>query len=231
MSDTEKNIHAGHRKRMRERFLKNGFDGWSEHEILEFLMFYVHTRKNTNNIGHALIDHFGSLKAVMEAEYYDLLEVPDIGEAGAVFITFLHNLQVYCQQPEESHPNLTEYEDRKKFFQDKLRYEKNEVVLVACLDDSNTIMDCVQVSEGVVGQTQMGIQELLRVLLRSNCSRVMLAHNHPRGLLIPSPEDRYTTLNLVKFLRMSGYELVDHIIVNAKGAISMEECGGFYTVQ
>ena len=68
-------IHAGHRQRVKERFLNNGLDDFREHEVLEFLLFYCIPRKNTNEIAHRLIQHFGSLKNVMKASVKDLAQI------------------------------------------------------------------------------------------------------------------------------------------------------------
>ena len=59
------NVHAGHRQRMKEMFLKNGFEGFSEHQILEMVLFYSCPRIDTNEIAHNLIDRFGGLCGVL----------------------------------------------------------------------------------------------------------------------------------------------------------------------
>lgn len=82
-AEKKKNIHAGHRGRMRERFLGSGLDRFEPHEVLELLLFEYIPVVNTNPIGHALIDRFGSVKNVLTASYDELLEVPGIGPKAA----------------------------------------------------------------------------------------------------------------------------------------------------
>ena len=87
MSDS---IHKGHRQRMKDRFLQEGLDHFSDIQVLELLLFYCIPRQDTNPIAHKLLDHFGSLSQVLEASVEELTKVPGIGENAA---TFLHLIQ------------------------------------------------------------------------------------------------------------------------------------------
>ena len=71
-----KNIHEGHRKRLRQRFDQVGLDGFSEHEILELILFQVIPRRDTNPLAHELINHFGNLAEVLDASKDELIQVP-----------------------------------------------------------------------------------------------------------------------------------------------------------
>jgi len=83
MAAEKKNVHAGHRKRMRERFLNGGLDNFQPHEVLELLLFEYIPVVNTNPIGHELIERFGSVKNVLTAPYEELVKVPGIGPKAA----------------------------------------------------------------------------------------------------------------------------------------------------
>ena len=65
-------VHDGHRKRIKERFAQNGLDGYNDHNALELLLFYALPRKDTNELAHSLLKHFGSLTALLEADYSEL---------------------------------------------------------------------------------------------------------------------------------------------------------------
>jgi len=82
-AEKKKNVHAGHRKRMRERFINGGLTMFEPHEVLELLLFEFIPVVNTNPIGHALIDAFGSVKGVLTAPYSELVKVPGIGPKAA----------------------------------------------------------------------------------------------------------------------------------------------------
>jgi len=88
-------MHEGHRKRMRERFLKDGdFQNFAPHEVLELLLYSTIARGDTNPIGHALIDKFGTLANVFEASPEELKEVSGIGESSAFLLSLIPHL---CQ--------------------------------------------------------------------------------------------------------------------------------------
>ena len=79
----EKSIHDHHRERMYERVRKNGFEGFSDHEVLEYMLYFALPRIDTNPLAHALIDHFGGYAQVLEASEEELRAVPGIGPASA----------------------------------------------------------------------------------------------------------------------------------------------------
>ena len=83
-----KNLHEGHRQRVKERFLKHGIDSFSDIQFLETLLFYAVPKKDTNDTAHLLLNTFGSLKKVFEASYEDLTKVKGIGENAASLIKF-----------------------------------------------------------------------------------------------------------------------------------------------
>ena len=82
-------IHSGHRERMKQRFRETGFDGFSDVNALELLLFYAIPRQDTNPIAHALLDRFGSFHGVIDAHYEDLLKVNGVGENTALFLKMI----------------------------------------------------------------------------------------------------------------------------------------------
>ena len=96
------NVHKDHRKRMREKFMQDGIESFQPHEVLEMLLFYSYRQRNTNEIAHRLLDRFGSLPAVFEADIKSLTEVPDVGENTAVFLKLLACVQRYYMKEKYS---------------------------------------------------------------------------------------------------------------------------------
>mgnify|MGYP000959634912 CR=1 FL=1 len=80
---SEKTVHAGHRARMKERFMKEGLSGFSEHEVLELLLMFAIPQRDVNPLAHRLIERFGSLSAVLETAPSELKRVDGVGENGA----------------------------------------------------------------------------------------------------------------------------------------------------
>ena len=78
--------HAGHRSRMKNRFLKTGLDSFEPHEVLELLLFYAIPKRDTNKIAHDLIENFGSIAGVLNAPYELLIQIDGIGEHAAILL-------------------------------------------------------------------------------------------------------------------------------------------------
>ena len=84
------NLHAGHREKLRNRFIQDkGFENFEDHQILELLLFYAKAQTDTNPVAHELLDHFGSLKGVLEARPEQLMTVKGIGKQQAVLISMV----------------------------------------------------------------------------------------------------------------------------------------------
>ena len=82
-------VHDGHRGRMKKRFVRYGLDNFDDISVLELLLFYAIPRQDTNVLAHRLLDTFGSLSAVFEARYEDLMRVEGIGENAAVLLKLI----------------------------------------------------------------------------------------------------------------------------------------------
>ena len=94
---SEKAVHAGHRARMRERFMKEGLSGFSEHEVLELLLMFAIPQRDVNPLAHRLIDRFGSLSAVLESSPAELTRVDGVGENAAALLSLMPQLMGYYQ--------------------------------------------------------------------------------------------------------------------------------------
>ncbi|MCR4645110.1 MAG: DNA repair protein RadC [Oscillospiraceae bacterium] len=223
----KKNPHAGHRERMRQRVRAHGFDGFAEHEILEYMLFHVIRRGNTNEIGHALIDAFGSVNEVLRADYDELVEVPGVGPACADYILYLRELYLAFDRYSFDGASLDNAEVRCAYFLRKLDMEQDELLLAACLDDTRRVKHQFVVARGSIGKMYLSHHDLLKGVLQSHCRLVVLAHNHPEGQTIPSYEDIDTTVSIARALHHFDIEVLDHIIVAQGKAISMLETGAY----
>ncbi len=222
-----KNIHAGHRKRMRNRFYETGLAGFAEHEIIEMLLYYVNPQKNTNPIAHALIERFGSVKGILDAEYEELLQVEGVGDRSAVLLKLLPQIFKIYDTSNDLNKSLKKAEARCTYFYEKLKNEKQEVLLLACLNDNLRLQYVHEIARGTPGHVNINTQKLLKTALASGCTNFMLAHNHPMGLPLASYEDVRATDQLQKLMHEVQLRLLDHIIVADGRSISMTESGCF----
>lgn len=223
------NLHDGHRKRMKERFNEHlNFKGFSEHEIMEMLLFYIIPRKNTNDMAHKLINEFGSVKGVLSADILQLKVI--LPEKTAYALKFFY--QVLCHVNNEEFNNLKKLyvNDPKKFpkyLEQLLINEKKEVLKIFsvnrnfCVESVSTIT--IEDNESVLSN----FRQIAKIILNTNCDMVVIAHNHPVSDNEPSPSDIVSTENLISYLKNIDTFLIDHYIVGQNGVFSMRDSGLF----
>ena len=219
-------IHDGHRKRLKTRFCKEGLDNFDELHVLEFLLFYCLHRKDTNLIAHELLNKFGSLKRVLEASRKELMEVEGIGEHAAVFLTLVREVGRYYEvQRRQVGDVLTTIEQCGEYITPYFYGREHETVFLLCLDSKCKVLCCKLVSEGSVNSANISIRKIVETALRENASSVIVAHNHPSGVAIPSADDIQTTKRLAKALKTVEITLVDHLVVADDDYVSMAQSG------
>lgn len=216
----------GHRQRVKDRFRKEGLDGFEESHALELLLFYAIPRRDTKPIARRLLDKFGSLATVMEAPLEALQKVEGVGPGAATFLKLIHETGGYYLKNRDQDVcilnDLNKCGDYLvKFFHGK----RTESVWVLCMDAKCKLLACQQVAEGGVDSVSISPRSVMEVALNVNASSVILAHNHPGGFARPSDADIMTTKYLGKVLATMGLLLVDHFVVAEGDYISMTQSG------
>lgn len=215
-------IHSGHRQRVKERFMKKGLEAFNDYEILELLLFYAIPRSNTNEIAHRLIDHFGSLVQVLEAPVRELEKIEGIGAGAAMYLSLLRQTHRHLNISQVADKTLLQsIDDYANYLKSFFFGQCNEMVYLLCMDAKNTVINCYEICEGGVHSANISFRRIIDIAIQSNAVTVVLAHNHPGGLALPSPEDIMTTKRLAKALYMADIVLADHIVVAGQDYISM----------
>ncbi len=220
-------IHDGHRQRLKKRFLQEGLDHFEQVQVLELLLFYCIPRQDTNPIAHRLIDRFGSLAKVLQAPAAELKKVPGIGENTAVFLSLITATERYylMSQKKEENTILTSLEQCGQYLLPFFHRRKNETVFLLCLDAKCKVLCCKEIGEGSVNSAAVPIRRVVEMALAANATSVVLAHNHPSGLALPSGEDVQTTRRLSLALHAVEIELTDHVIVADGDFVSLVQSG------
>jgi DNA repair protein RadC len=220
------NPHCGHRQRKKEQFIKHGIEHLPEHEPLEFLLYYAIPRCDTNVIAHELINRFGSLTGVINASYSDLVKVKGIGENAASLICFTKMFsRLYLQkQLQEELEKLFNSTKLKEFCVALFAGVESEEFHCLYLTDDLELISHEKICTGKLGEVVLPIRKITRSVLEKNCSRLIIAHNHPAGTCMPSRADIDSTRSICDIYNKMEVELVDHIIVGRDGAMSMREC-------
>ena len=219
-------MHDGHRERLKETYLENGLDRMNDIQALELLLFYAVARRDTNELAHALLARFGSLDAVFHASVEELREVPGVGSHTAILLTMIPQImkKSAVSRTGEIH-QITSSRDAGRYLIPRFLEEQDEVVLMPCLANKRSILCCCEMGRGVVNTVNINIRRAVEKALRVKASSVILAHNHPGGLAIPSREDDLVTKNLYNALEIVGIHLEDHIIVADGDYVSMADTG------
>lgn len=222
----QESIHAGHRGRLKERFLAEGLDHFSDVQALELALFYCIPRRDTNPIAHSLLERFGSFSQVLEAPVEELAKVPGMGESAAAFLHLILEMgRFYLVDRSKQNRILPTLEDCAEYLLPFFHGRRVETVYLLCLDAKCKVLCCKEVGEGSVNSAGISIRKIVETALGANASTVVLAHNHPSGIAIPSGEDIQTTKRIAMALHAVEIQLADHVVVADEDYVSMVQSG------
>ena len=221
-------MHEGHRKRIREKYKLTGLESFADHEILELLLFYSNKRSDTNETAHKLIERFGSLSAVFEASYDELLSVDGIGDVAATLITMIPELfRKYRQDKASNIIEINSYNDALEYLRPRFFGLTEEKAALLCLDIQNRVNNLVFLSDGSLNIAQVDVRKAVQLALNCNSHSVILVHNHPFGVAAPSRTDLETTQTIVNAFKAINIKVADHIIVSDTDDFSMKNTDRF----
>lgn len=207
-------MHEGHRNRLKDRFLKEGLDGFEPHNVLELLLFYSIPQKDTNEIAHMLINKFGSVSDVFDADVQALMSVPGIKSHSAVLLKLIPEIaRYYYEAADEKHDQYDNVDKIGKMLVNKYVGITTETVFLLLFDNKYKLIDCIKAHEGSVNSVQITPRKLIEHAIFKRASMAVLAHNHPGGVPIPSSEDINTTCVLKSAFDLVGITLLEHILV------------------
>lgn len=214
-----KNLHREHRKRMKARFREKGLDGFSDHEVLELLLFFAIPRVNTNETAHLLLNRFGTLSGVIEASHDELMSVKGIGENSATLINllsqFTRRYELDRSRPRDSFSSM---ESVGNYLINHFIGATREHVELLLFDAKMHMIDHVTVHEGAVNSSDVNPERIAEIVFSGRASCFVLAHNHPGGKCVPSDEDIIVTKKLKAAFTPFNVRMLDHFLV----------CGGEY---
>ena len=223
----------GHRERIKEKFLKNGIDGFAEYEILELLLTYCIPRKDTKPIAKELLNEFKSLDNVFKADFDKLSAIDGLGKNSIVFFKLIGDLPSIIYKDELKNKKLIDKETLKisnkdillKYLRNKIGYEEIEKFYVLYLSSSNEVIEFEENSVGTLDRSSVYPREIYKKIINLNAKSIILAHNHPSDNITPSKCDIELTNEIAKGLKNFGALLIEHIIVTKNSYFSFLEEG------
>ena len=222
----EKNIHAGHRERVRERFMEEGLDGFKDHEILELLLYYCVRQRDTNALAHKMLKEYGTLHDLLEAHPRDIARRCKVSINTATLISLCVPLaRRYMNGKWGERPVLNSSFKAGEYAMTLFAGRIYEAFFAICLDSQNRVNHAALVHEGTINEAPVYPRLIVETALRHKASSVILAHNHPGGSLKPSVADIEVTKKIYAALKSISINVVDHIIVAGQNYTSFAEHG------
>jgi DNA repair protein RadC len=215
----------GHRKRIKERFIREGLDSFRDYEVVEFILTYALARKDTKPLAKRLLKALGSLRGIVEAPLEKLTEVKGLGEHSAILFKlikeaserYLRDQLLLTQNVIASPGELITY------CQSKMGWLKDEQFRMIYLNTRNQVIEEEVLQEGTVDQTVVYPRKVMERAIRLKATALILVHNHPGGSPYPSPEDRELTRTLTQAARNLQIKIHDHLIIGREGHFSFLE--------
>lgn len=216
-----------HRRRLRERFAKDGLSGFHNYEVIELLLTLVKEQRDCKTEGKEAIKRFGSVRGILDASPDDLRQVRGIGDM-SVFVIKLTRALVelyYGERMRDGEPQLGNSQAVVDYLKVAMGALDRETFRVVYLDAQHRPKAVETLFEGTLTSSVVYPREVFRKALEHNSDAVILAHNHPSGCVDPSQHDRQITREMITASALLGVRVLDHIIVGANSHFSFADHG------
>lgn len=224
--------HQGHRERLKNRFLnEGGFENFEEHNVLEYLLFYTISRKDTNELAHRILDYFGSLSAVFDASVEELTKVEGVSKNTAcLFKAIVPAARAYSKSKYVTPPRMNDLSEASDYLLGKYLGVTEEMLSVVGLDNRFAVLSFDVIAKGAVDNVNIDNRKIVNKLLNKGATAIILVHNHPGGYATPSVADISTTRDIVDTLHKVGIRVVDHIIIAENQLLSLRKIKGYQNI-
>ncbi len=217
-----------HRKRLRERFIRNGLEGFADYEVIELLLTLAVPRLDVKEPAKALIARFSNLREILDAPLEELQAIRGIGKVTPVALRIIRETaSLYLQQAAEKHDSFADPEALFLFWRMKIGPLPNEVFQVGYLDSGfHLVRDGIEtLEEGTIDKATVYPRRVIEAALRRGAAAVVFAHNHPNGNIHPTEQDKLLTRALVLAATAVQLRVLDHLIVSSESVFSFRKEG------
>lgn len=213
----------GHRKRLRQKFFKSGFDSFLPHEILELLLTYAIPRKDTKKLAWSLLKKFGSLTDVLDAAEEDLQKIEGLGPSSVLLIKLIRDIiRAYAIEQVKRKAEINTPENLVDFCKASMHGSKEEAFDIIYLSIRNTVIAVERLCHGTLDKAVINPRKILEKAFEHKAAGLIFVHNHPSGDPKPSSEDTYLTETIINLAAPFNISILDHIIVGR---------GQFYSIK
>ena len=204
----------GHRKRLRERFVKGGLTGFSDYEIIELLLSLGTPRRDCKRQAKEAIKRFKTLRGVLAASPEELQQIKGIGPHSAFGIKLVQEVaREFLREKIIDKPVYKSAQEMFDYLYHSMRDLKKEVLKVIYLNGQNQIIETADLFEGTVSSGSVSPREVIASAIKNNAVLLIFAHNHPSGNAEPSKSDKELTKDLVYAGSIMQIKVLDHLII------------------
>ncbi len=216
-------IHAGHRERLFNLAFEVGLDKLSKIQTLETILCYIFPRGDVNPLAHRLLDHFGSLSAVLEADVNDIARVKGMGITSAKKLHLLSDINlVYALDKMKVNPKFESFADVYDYVENLLRFKNVEELYFIAVGANKACINTKLFARGTINMVGISINDLMLYLASTKAHALIIVHNHPNGNCKPSLQDQTAYERLKSMTEMANCQLLDCLIVGTDGLYSLE---------
>ena len=219
--------YLGHRKRLRERYVKNGYEALQDYEIIELLLTFVKQRVDTKPLAKQLIKKYGTIEEILKADIKDLKETEGVGDITAVFLNFIGDIAA-CSFKDKAEKEKISFRNKNQlisYLRNDIGFSKNEEFKVLFLNSVNEIIETEILFTGTIDKSAVYPRKILERALYHNARSIVFVHNHPSGNVSPSEKDIELTEEVKKFFKIVDINVLDHIIITKNSHFSFLEEG------
>jgi len=205
---------VGHRKRLRDRFLQGGLDGFLDYEVIELLLTLGTPRRDCKQIAKEAIERFEDLRGVLDVSFEELQQIRGIGPMNIFGLKLFQAIsERYAKERIPRKISLASPKLVADYFRKRLGREKKEHFLILSLDSKNGLIKISEISIGILNANLVHPREIFVEAIKQNAASIILVHNHPSGDPEPSEDDIGVTKRIVESGKIMGIDVLDHIIV------------------
>lgn len=218
--------HAGHRDRLRGRFVRSGAGAFEDYELLEMILFAIIPRRDVKPLAKQLLAEFGGIAGLLGASLEDLKTVKGLGENAAIFLKTVHALtQRMLVADVHKKPVLGSWQKLLDYCHVAMAHEKREHFRILFLNRKNELIADEVQQIGTVDHAPVYPREIVRRALELGATALILVHNHPSGDPTPSDSDITMTEEIIRAARALDILVHDHLIISRSGHASMKSLG------
>ena len=204
----------GHRKRLREKFIKGGLAGFHDYEIIELLLTLGSPRKDCKPQAKEAIRRFKTLRGVLEATSEELQQIDGIGSHSAFGIKLVQEVaREFLKEKIIEKPIYKSSQEIFDYLYHSMRDLKKELFKVIYLNSQNQIIEIADLFEGTVTSSSVSPRQVVESAIKHNAASLIFVHNHPSGNPEPSGNDKEVTRDLVYAGSIMRIKVLDHIII------------------